>query len=143
MKLSEAIREGAKLSGQAFGYMTRGGNACALGAASEWDMFCNGFRYMRITELFPILLSVVEKPCKCEYVGADNWGVQYHGDQFGPIITHLNDHHLWSREAIAEWVEVVENKLEAARVDGNNAAPVGAVEAPASVDSPASVLSTL
>jgi hypothetical protein len=27
------------------------------------------------------------------------------------IIIHLNDHHRWSREAIADWVEVLEAKL--------------------------------
>lgn len=114
MRLSEAIREGAKLSGQAFGYMTRGGNACALGAAVEWVQFCqNATIPTGVATLFPIILNCVEKPCRCEHVYCNDWGRSFHGGQLGPIIAHLNDFHMWRREAIAEWVETIETKLEA------------------------------
>lgn len=114
MKLSEAIRRGAKMRPQAFQYFFAAdgpGHTCALGAAAE------GFGVLGkcITEEFGQLRPIGEivgaifydatneAPCGCIPLG---W--MLHNQ-----IAHLNDVHKWTREAIAEWVEVIESKLEA------------------------------
>lgn len=142
MKMSEAIRVGAKLGIQHFGWMFGDdGSSCAMGAA---------FRGVHGNK--SVAEACLVGP-RSSWFPADWYYILDSGQELCPlckqkepgvswVVTHLNDDHKLSREAIAEWVEVIENKLEAARVDGNNAAPVGAVEASASVDSPASVLST-
>lgn len=109
MKLSDAIREGAALSVQAFGAMFRGGATCALGAACEWVQYVTGAEVMKINSAhtffqeFPIAdTEPGEMPCGCV------WASYRRMDS---VIAHLNDFHKWSREAIAEWVEVQENTL--------------------------------
>lgn len=93
MKLSEAIREGAKRHPQIFGdlYNRVDGavvGSCALGAA------------MLMQRSFPLLQSSrVTCPACMDpriHTRLDN------------IITHLNDNHRWTREAIADWVATLE-----------------------------------
>jgi hypothetical protein len=55
---------------------------------------------------YPAVDSVEPFPCGCKIVN----------NVFG-CIQHLHDEHQWSREAVAEWVEVIENKLEQAAVE--------------------------
>lgn len=124
MKLSEAIREGSRLSLQAFGTMNKGSGACALGAAVEHLAMrgeipmeyglCSTWNTDPLEKRFPAMLSNVPPPCKCEPLEGymHHVSCKYDGTLMLAII-HLNDEHAWSREAIAEWVEVIENKLEA------------------------------
>ena len=95
MLLSEAIRLGAKLGPQAFGKLhdenTQG--TCAIGAAFQ---VLGEFRSEH-------QWCVAKIPIRCPDCGREKKKI-YH------IITHLNDHHRWSREAIADWVETLENR---------------------------------
>ena len=123
---SEAIREGAKLAPQAFNLFLREGATCAMGAGihacldrpvSPFDFFPEALRefcwnnpqykYLVTTQAAP--------PCGCEgpllegcvdlafYRVADN--------SLNNLIVHLNNHHRWTREAIADWLETEEEKL--------------------------------
>lgn len=138
MKLSEAMRRGAKLRAQAErGWMDVGPEgdhrSCALIGAAEaagmlkcddsgWGMGENGVASGIVTDTrgggvslktsikvpddWKLVCERMElSPCKCES----------HPGQAAvqEIVMVLNDFHRWSREAIAEWVEVVENKMEA------------------------------
>jgi hypothetical protein len=96
MKLSEAIRLGALLHPQLFGafnlieretgHILR---TCAIGAASA-----AGYDTTRLGNS-----SVTQCPA-CQLRG----GV-------AGIIAHLNDDHRWTRERIADWVEMCEGSL--------------------------------
>jgi len=120
MKLSTLIIEGSRLTDQAFGtYFTYGlprSKACALGAAQYAWEFVHG---RREDELLPELYSTLRDyravaPCSC-YALQEN---------FYNMISHLNDLHRWSREAIALWVEQVEQKIEeASYADGEKELP--------------------
>lgn len=115
MKLSEAIRDGAKMCPQAFGTTEDGsGGRCALGAA----MLSMGCLIHKLESHFPDLRTTVKNPCECVQAGARLVGLEdiYNDNSLAVVIAHLNDQHKWSREAIAEWVEVAEKQLEAMRV---------------------------
>lgn len=112
MKLSEAIRAGAKMRPQSFGRMfgfTEGDayGSCALGGAFESlcgvphfdEHKMTGF----LTQRFPILDARAEIPTHPGVPCSLRLGIMM-----------LNDNSKWSREAIAEWVETVENSLEKA-----------------------------
>lgn len=62
---------------------------------------CDGSAMEKLRVLFPVLVSIKSSPCGCDDLKGD----------VGSIIAHLNDHHGWSREAIAEWVATIESKL--------------------------------
>ncbi len=123
MKLSDAIREGAKLRPQGFGdFFGVWGTlekpetftSCAVGAALEVSIplvaqllasgsvdGVLGFRGLEALETFPALkrqgIGCPVPDCKDEY-----------GTEFGQIllnvIAHLNDVHRWTREQIADWL---------------------------------------
>jgi hypothetical protein len=97
MRLSEAIRLGAKMGPQAFGQLRHQRATCALGAAAQ----AIGMRSVLILKEWPWLATTRDKCPECMLINV-------------PVLTiipHLNDHHLWSRERIADWVETLENKL--------------------------------
>lgn len=109
---SEAIREGAKLRPQLFGYSypsqfeARG--TCAIGAGIEasygYKALDDSFAGNLSWELFPYLASTGGCPVPaCNVRG--NWCSLYF------TIVHLNDSHEWTREAIADWLETEEEKL--------------------------------
>lgn len=104
MKLWEAILRGSKNSYQTFGlFFDRASGSCALGAA--WRGY-GKFQAVSLPEMervFPILRMRSEAPCDCNLIC-----IVYLENS----IIHLNDHHMWSREAIAEWVKVQEDELE-------------------------------
>lgn len=108
MKFSEAIREGARLSRQAFGSLYDRGGACAIGAACDWFEYTHGKSIscgVDYLNEFPVANIVVRSfPCGCS-------PTRYRQHVDG-VAAHLNDDHKWSREAIAEWVETIEKKLE-------------------------------
>jgi len=104
---SEAIREGARLRPQAFGELLLDGKTCAIGAGLEamgyadigdsWLDAARKYPYLAIhrTEGFPC--PIPECFCQPSFLYR--------------VVIHLNDHHRWSREQIADWLESEEEKL--------------------------------
>mgnify|MGYP001594985193 CR=1 FL=1 len=112
MKLSEAIRLGAAISPQTF-YTLRNrlGGTCALGSAAAASgislikaesEICATLRHMYpdldyIIPICPVCLvrhisvGVVGEIVSCKCID---------------IIIHLNDIHKWTREQIADWIEI-------------------------------------
>lgn len=128
MKLSEAIREGSKHNEQVFGMLVTDFGTCALGAALcgigkfpvknengywYWDNlhFHGMLQYENWEYYFPILRKVPKVCHLCDYV------VKYNG--YG-MISHFNDKHHWTREAIAMWVETIENEIESQEAAGDH-----------------------
>ena len=110
MKLSEAIRLGAMLRPQGFGrVLDRNGRTCALGAAYE----AVGISLTQPGEIpknwLPMLdyapWSIPCPACGGRQTKADNYRKFTFGET---VVTHLNDVHKWTREAIADWVATVE-----------------------------------
>ena len=121
MKLSEAIREGAKKFGNTFTFFSEDGTCgCAVGSAilltcgtkyveKYWDQVSrNGWQWSWFYEAFPIGKTVMTKSDMPK-------GMRYPPSEMtlGGFISHLHSNYGWTREAIAEWVEVMENKIEA------------------------------
>lgn len=102
MPLSTAIRLGSMLKPQNFGSFYghdgtgRVASSCALGAAVD----AVGGVAQKVFSLFPILWSLNKLACPagCEW------------PKNTPLVAHLNDHHRWSRERIASWIEEIENE---------------------------------
>lgn len=99
MKLSDAIRKGCEGTGQEFGNYFGIGTSCALGAALVGATGGNHLLHLSET----IILKVVgvenfETPCPYEKCLYEHKSLAF-------IVSHLNDHHKWTREAIADWVE--------------------------------------
>lgn len=108
MKLSEAIRAGARMGPQVkFSYVEKASDgrifSCALGAAglaAFGPLFKEGKMSFALSEKFPVMRQVVicpERGSLCELAVA---------------IVRLNDFYRWSREQIADWVESVERASE-------------------------------
>ena len=100
--LADAIRKGAdRRPEQAFGDYFRGRSAsCALGAAYEGMYRLPGDMERRrpskdLEEYFDCLEGTVRR---CPVEGCAKV------ISLGALIVHLNDGHLWTREAIAAWV---------------------------------------
>lgn len=111
-KLSEAIREGAKLHGQAFGdYRDDEGNTCALGAAAStvlvgWedqDMRWHEKVADELVKIWPELETAVapdKRPKELQDRGRAGHYLKW-------VIADLNDILGWTRERIADWVESI------------------------------------
>lgn len=106
MKLSEAIRLGSMLKPQKSNGDDDGKGSCALLAAAEaLGISAVRFRgtnrfvvdYVSLRDRYSFLSNEARCP-ECE-----------HSDDACCIIWHLNDVHRWTREAIADWVESIEN----------------------------------
>lgn len=109
MKLSEAIREGAKKRPQAFGaYFKRDNNdilcSCALGAAYENLRDITRPQGLStedyLIDSYPWLADDINERCPtedCSSLDADAKRLD--------VVAHLNDEHKWTREAIADWLE--------------------------------------
>lgn len=102
MRLSEAIRLGATMTRQCFGDLhdDEFTSTCAFGAA--WD----AIGLLRVSEAtrrlgFPLAWEWIKSThlsCpKCEF-----------SDSICGIVMHLNDDHHWTREHIADFVELHE-----------------------------------
>src|SRR6476646_3622342 len=104
MKLSEAIRLGAMLRPQAFGFAFSKGGSCALGAAQEaMGIKSSSFRCFEESPWYPIFRYFIAIQAQCPACGlkvTDSFSVF--------LIPHLNDTHRWSREQIADWLETLE-----------------------------------
>lgn len=111
MTLNEAIRRGCrKHPMQNYEVYVKGETACVLGAAfvgsDTWrQMLCREKELL--AEQFPLLLESYPCPLKCAtttythdlYPENDFYGTLLH------TMSHLNDDHRWTREAIAEFVD--------------------------------------
>lgn len=111
MRLSEAIRLGSMLRPQGFEDYFPGDGSCALGSALDSAFsvvpITNAGRALLLDVTWPWLTKPV--PVECPDCGSFVylfWHV---------VSTHLNDKHRWTRERIADWVETVEPKIEAAK----------------------------
>lgn len=104
MRLSDAIRLGSMLHPQCFGSMHSylPGRvyeadaiigSCALGAAEDAGWF----------------LTLDQRTFTSHHIQCPACAI-YHGRV--KVVSHLNDDHRWTREAIADWVETVERRLE-------------------------------
>lgn len=97
-ELAEAILAGSKRRAQCVGsYFSSDGRSCALGAAFEGIHHLPevvGALHPRLERLFDCLEYVSRRcPEGCKKTLP-----------LASMIVHLNDDHLWSREAIAEWL---------------------------------------
>lgn len=109
MQLSQAIRLGTMIRPQAFEHVFTRGGSCALGAAYEacgvvYDPQC-----------LPGTISAMEELDR-------EWGLHQRPtnkhacpacglkQSLALTITHLNDHHKWSRERIADHVATLESQ---------------------------------
>jgi len=111
MKLSEAIRLGAKLRPQCKGSFFCYGKlegSCALGAAYEGYYGSRGDSTegvaSSVSARFPILRLLVDRTKVPDCISGEN-------DRFllNNVVTSLNDYKGWTREQIADWVEGIEN----------------------------------
>lgn len=99
MKLSTAIRKGAKLRPQAwFTFYSPDGRSCALGAAYEALYGCVPGDALDV-------LVKIRKACHISYRRRLYLtDLESSLDTF-QAVTHLNDALHWTREHIADWVE--------------------------------------
>lgn len=108
MKLSEAIRLGAMSTPQTYGRMWSAvtGGTCALGAAyyAVDSAFLTKEKF-RASDHFPILEKnpVVKIPVETLFNTYQ---------KLTDVIVFLNDRFYWSRERIADWVEIIEKEIE-------------------------------
>lgn len=101
MKLSEAIRLGSMLKPQCFGSYFGVGlakeSSCAMGAAMD-AINAKSIPYIEDWQW------ITYTTAKCPH----SWASKHCPSIVHSIITHLNDSHRWTREAIADWVQTIE-----------------------------------
>ena len=103
MKLSEAILLGSMIKPQNHGFGKRD-SSCALEAACDtvnldhWSKTDQYWVWLRGRAICPLV--------DCKYPVFKDGRTFY--NVYRDIIYHLNDHHKLSREAIAQWVAMVE-----------------------------------
>lgn len=101
MKLSEAIREGAKLRPQAFGaYFDEKNCSCALGAASEGS----GFQYERTRGSVTARFAKLEKHLRQHFPMLWQPQNESMATDLWYAISERNDEGI-TREEIADWLE--------------------------------------
>ncbi len=105
MRFSEAIRIGARRRPQVRFHWFKNGESCALGAALEG---LTGMPNINADEnpvavAYPWAWRGAMTTCPVCHRCCYNVAV---------TITHLNDYHNWSREAIADWLEPIEKEYE-------------------------------
>lgn len=120
--LSQAIRLGAMIKRQAFGFIdevveikvTLLGQeivlatelaTCALGAAFDAIGKLSVYEDLEDSRYFPILAVMETCP-----VTACSDVCMMSAESLDNVIQHLNDDHYWTREQVAEWVEVIERR---------------------------------
>lgn len=105
MRLSEAIRLGATMKPQRFDGFDLDDSSCALRAAADAtgvrDVYSyssgrNILNYGQLRRLYPVMCTEGRCPA-CDRTGDLGW-----------ISHHLNDNHRWTRERIADFVELHE-----------------------------------
>lgn len=105
MKLSEAIRRGARMRGESQVHTYWNGNSDTWGAALEgaglvdWDTWTLGiFAEWRAGRMWPILRQIVKCPVCDKRASVDRM-----------VGLHLHEGHYWGRLAIADWVATIES----------------------------------
>lgn len=99
MRLSEAIRLGATMKPQVFGLYKSERGTCAMGAAAD-AIGADEYYQVYFTWL-SIITFINQMPCpEC--------GAPFDAARAGMMIVHLNDTHRWTRERIADFVELHE-----------------------------------
>lgn len=132
MRLSDAIRLGAMIRRQGHGALfsssSEGFYSCALGAAGEaGGLFTarddgeepDALAYVALRGRWPVLNRAVSGCAECD-------SFMYFprtGGDVTQMITHLNDHHCWTRERIADYIA---EHYEAAEMPELVAVAVGA-----------------
>jgi hypothetical protein len=124
MRLSEAIRLGSMIRPQAFGAAFEDGKSCAIGAAADAVGLLNTTRNSaQEWSFFDVLARTSsslghkqEAACPACHTSETIW--------LPSIIVHLNDHHKWTREQIADWIDTFESERQPAAA---SATPVDAV----------------
>lgn len=104
MQLSEAIRLGAMLRPQAFGFYFEAGKSCAFGAAAEASGTTSGAwgrADLQIRGQWPWVFTTRARCPAC---------LEPH--HVRRIVAHLNNDHRWTRERIADWVESYERCVQ-------------------------------
>ena len=99
-ELAEFIRAGSQRGPQCFGsYFDEKGGSCALGAVYE------GVYHLPRThgKLIPDHLERLFR-CLDEMTNGARMKIVRSGLPLAPMIVHLNDDHLWTREQIADWL---------------------------------------
>jgi hypothetical protein len=131
---SEAIREGLKMRpNQAFFKLSSAANnaSCVVGAGFEAmaGRLMSGtekdraFRDRFLRDVpYPYLLSTTTPPCGCKEPLEDGSRLKWGGGRLPigerqtaasifNVAVHLNNHHQWTRERIADWLELEEERL--------------------------------
>lgn len=116
MRLSEAIRLGAMLKPQAFGDYTDGIGSCAWGAANE--AMGRPVDHEEVDDAWLVMLHPPVAHCPACGIVALSTPIDDAEGQgaIAFLVEHLNDDHRWTREAIADWVETIEQQQEQATV---------------------------
>jgi hypothetical protein len=115
VKLSVAIRLGALLKPQTFGHYSDEVGTCAMGAVFEAVGSTLGVGLS--DEMSDQLDRANLSPCPVSGCAHD------HNER--ATMPHLNDHHKWTRERIADWVQTIED-AEAAKAEHSQAVEVTA-----------------
>lgn len=105
MKLSEAIRLGAMLLPQGFGFTSMAVDAsCGLIAACDaLGLQHSNAGVTELNEMFPWMGRTQPGCPLCR---------NFDGFSIGGLVAHLNDSHGWTRERIADWVETIEARQD-------------------------------
>lgn len=112
MSLTTAIRRGAQIRGQAFSYLFTGGGSCVVGAAVEGAGLM-AYRAGAFLEHLPELPADwhMTMTTACPVCGRRLSRLV--------VIMHLNDGHTWCREAIAAWLDTLEQAERPVCVDAD------------------------
>ncbi len=110
MRLSDAIRLGALLKPQGFDDFQGEGVSCAIGAAFDAVGLSEARQRTLTTTDLTRMFSVTNKPAVCPCNAWAFCHIVSIASVFDVAI-HLNDHHRWTREAIADWVETQESPV--------------------------------
>ncbi len=132
MRLSEAIRIGSMLRPQAYKhYFDREGGSCAIGAALEAIGITRVTKGKKVERERAMLNELITTPDwkewksspyvlaresrQCPVCDGLDWYSPNKKDtvktpNVSSVIIHLNNDHMWTRQAIADWVKSVEDK---------------------------------
>jgi hypothetical protein len=124
MKLWRAMVKGSKIRKQVTGAYFINGGSCALGAAYEGAglaRYEDGNRFSLEIANFNMADSIAISRAPCG---------DMRNETLYPVITHLNDAHCWTREAIAEWVKTIEDERTRTKWAERKEVRLGAKPAP-------------
>jgi hypothetical protein len=112
---SAAIRDGAKLrpqavEGRGFSSQYARGESCGIAAGLEAlygrEVLREDLAGKRVFEAFPYM----DRHTVCPIEGCE-FSLGFLGPTLYEVTWHLNDEHHWTREAIADWLFLEEEKL--------------------------------